>query len=446
MKISGVYGTQPFAIRFTTICKQMGFSYKSVLIRKKQFPLHGQCQDPIFTNNPRTPLHTCHSVCFLVGCLPNVPATSSCTSRTHLLRQVYVLPHWDRCCTSNFPPHPVTVYWHPANQSQHWAYSTRRLATGVPIFKSVIWLDPEKSWSKWDSKPGSSALKADTFITRPTRRSLSGPGCPGQGTEWPQHTVGPTWASHSYCGTTSPNVHSGPYLSQPLLLWQHQPQCTQWTLPEPATPTVAAPAPMYTVDPTWASHSYCGSTSPNVLGCLVNVPLYCARLEWTHLHTDTSMNACTPTYTHTHTQESTHQTHTWSSMKYCINIYPHSSPIQFSGAYHHAKFERNWSVTALMQATVFPLNIDGKDKSRMFIHPCSPFSFFFNPNQSQRIFNSLSLSRLPQSYKMHVSKLTIWFYHIISAAKYGIVIQEACVQWYWIQKRQGKMHPTSSRV
>ena len=44
------------------------------------------------------------------------------------------------------------------------------IATGVPIFKSLVWLDPEKSRRKWDSNPGSSALEADAFTTRPTRR------------------------------------------------------------------------------------------------------------------------------------------------------------------------------------------------------------------------------------------------------------------------------------
>ena len=63
-------------------------------------------------------------VCWLL----NVPATCYCISGTDLLRQFYVLPHWDRSCRPNFPSHPVTVYWHRANQSQHWSYNTRRLA------------------------------------------------------------------------------------------------------------------------------------------------------------------------------------------------------------------------------------------------------------------------------------------------------------------------------
>ena len=62
---------------------------------------------------------TC-SCCWLL----NVPATCECVSGTDLLRQFYVLPHWDRSCRPNFPSHPVTVYWHRADQSQHWPYIT----------------------------------------------------------------------------------------------------------------------------------------------------------------------------------------------------------------------------------------------------------------------------------------------------------------------------------
>ena len=47
-----------------------------------------------------------HVVCWLL----KVPATCECLSGTDLLRQIYVLPHWDRSCRSNFPSHPVTVY------------------------------------------------------------------------------------------------------------------------------------------------------------------------------------------------------------------------------------------------------------------------------------------------------------------------------------------------
>ena len=47
-----------------------------------------------------------------------------------------------------------------------------RVGTGVPIFKSLVRLDPENSpRRKRESNPGSSALEADALTTRPTRRS-----------------------------------------------------------------------------------------------------------------------------------------------------------------------------------------------------------------------------------------------------------------------------------
>ena len=46
-------------------------------------------------------------------------------------------------------------------QGSHWS----------AMFKSLVWLDPEKSGRQRDSKPGSSALEADTLTTRPARRS-----------------------------------------------------------------------------------------------------------------------------------------------------------------------------------------------------------------------------------------------------------------------------------
>ena len=77
-------------------------------------------------------------VCWLL----NVPATCECISGTDLHRQFYVLPHWDRSCRSNFPSHPVTVYWHRADQSQRWPYNARRLA----VEEKKSWLGWKKSW------------------------------------------------------------------------------------------------------------------------------------------------------------------------------------------------------------------------------------------------------------------------------------------------------------
>ena len=71
-----------------------------------------------FTTLHYTPQCT---VCWLVGCVKSQQGTDK-------LRQCYVLPHWDRSCRSHFQSHPVTVYWHRANQSQHWPYNARRLA------------------------------------------------------------------------------------------------------------------------------------------------------------------------------------------------------------------------------------------------------------------------------------------------------------------------------
>ena len=75
-----------------------------------------------------TQFFTYLTVVVVVGWLLNVPATCKCISGTDLLRQFYVLPHWDRSCRPNFPSHPVTVYWHRADQSQCWPYNARRLA------------------------------------------------------------------------------------------------------------------------------------------------------------------------------------------------------------------------------------------------------------------------------------------------------------------------------
>ena len=59
-----------------------------------------------------------------VGWLLNLPATCMCISRIDLHRQFYVLPHWDTSTRSNFLPHPVTVHWHRADQSQRWPYKS----------------------------------------------------------------------------------------------------------------------------------------------------------------------------------------------------------------------------------------------------------------------------------------------------------------------------------
>ena len=65
----------------------------------------------------------------LVGC--STSHQHAGVSQGPICRQLYVLPHWDRSCRSNFLPHPVTVYWHWADQSQSWPYIARHLDESI---------------------------------------------------------------------------------------------------------------------------------------------------------------------------------------------------------------------------------------------------------------------------------------------------------------------------
>ena len=107
----------------------------------------------------------------LVGCLTSQQHASVSQGRI-CSDKFHVLPHWDRSCRPNFPSHPVTVYWHRADQSRHWPCNARRLA-GLPLECQFLshWYDstPEKSRGKRDSNSGPSALEADALTTRPTR-------------------------------------------------------------------------------------------------------------------------------------------------------------------------------------------------------------------------------------------------------------------------------------
>ena len=67
-------------------------------------------------------------VCWLfVGCLTSQQQAS--VSQGRICSDNFTCCHtWDRSCRSNVLPHPVTVYWHRADQSQCWPYNARRLA------------------------------------------------------------------------------------------------------------------------------------------------------------------------------------------------------------------------------------------------------------------------------------------------------------------------------
>ena len=96
-------------------------SYLSTVVVGHCFTVYSAEWDEI-NNDSRK--ETIVVVCWLL----NVPAVCLCISGTDLLRQLHKLPHRDRSCRLNFLPHPVTVYWHKASQSQRWPYNARRLA------------------------------------------------------------------------------------------------------------------------------------------------------------------------------------------------------------------------------------------------------------------------------------------------------------------------------
>ena len=57
--------------------------------------------------------------CLLVACLTSQQQVS--VSQGRICSDNCMCCHtWDRSCRSNFLPHPVTVYWHWADQCQRW--------------------------------------------------------------------------------------------------------------------------------------------------------------------------------------------------------------------------------------------------------------------------------------------------------------------------------------
>ena len=83
--------------------------------------------------------------CLLVGWLLNVLVTCWCISGADLLRRLYALLHWKLANQSDLLSHPVIAYWHYANQYQLLCQAPGKVASGVPVFKSQVWLDLEKT-------------------------------------------------------------------------------------------------------------------------------------------------------------------------------------------------------------------------------------------------------------------------------------------------------------
>ena len=82
----------------------------------------------------------------VVGWLLNVPGASWCISGTDMLRQLYVLPHSNRSCGSNFLLHPVTY-----TDTGPTSPSDGRIMLGawqdslevLLFFKSLVSLEPK---------------------------------------------------------------------------------------------------------------------------------------------------------------------------------------------------------------------------------------------------------------------------------------------------------------
>ena len=75
-----------------------------------------------------------------------------------------MLPHWDRNCRWNFLSHPVTAYWHRANQSQRWSCNAGHLA----IFLSFT--QPGKP-NPGNGTPGLPLSRRTPVTAGPLRRS-----------------------------------------------------------------------------------------------------------------------------------------------------------------------------------------------------------------------------------------------------------------------------------
>ena len=110
-------------------------------------------------------------VCLLADCL---------TSQQHAsVSQGRICTHNFTCChteiefadqTSTSPSHSIMTPGRPVPALTLQCQAPGREAAGVPIFKLLIWLDPEKSHRKRDSNPGSSAPEVNASTSRPARR------------------------------------------------------------------------------------------------------------------------------------------------------------------------------------------------------------------------------------------------------------------------------------
>ena len=112
------------------------------------------------------------AVCLLVTCLTSQQRAS--VSQGRICTDNFMCCHTEIevADLSTSPSHSILTPGRPVPALTLSCQAPGRVATGVPIFKSLVWLSPEKSSHKRDSNPESSVPEADALITRPSRQSL----------------------------------------------------------------------------------------------------------------------------------------------------------------------------------------------------------------------------------------------------------------------------------
>ena len=120
----------------------------------------------VYAHNPESWFHTVN--CLLVACLTSQQYAS--VSQGRISSDNFTCCHTE-IELSTSPSHSILIPGRPVPALTLYRQAPGRVATGVPIFKPLIWLDPQKSRRKRDSNPGSSAPEADALTTRPARRS-----------------------------------------------------------------------------------------------------------------------------------------------------------------------------------------------------------------------------------------------------------------------------------
>ena len=109
--------------------------------------------------------------CLLIGCLTSQQHASVSQGRICTVNfRAATLREKLQIQLSTSPSHSILTPGWPVPVLTLYRQAPGRVATGVPIFKSLVWLDLKKIPSKLDSNPGSSAPEADALTTRSARR------------------------------------------------------------------------------------------------------------------------------------------------------------------------------------------------------------------------------------------------------------------------------------